>query len=748
MEYFQEVKKSKLFFKFPSEVDKYTDREILKYALGANLYMNGLKDFYNSIISGRFNDISCISICFEDATKDSELGICEDNVLEMLLKLDDTLLSEENIRDYKVPLIFIRVRNYIQFINFTERLNKNQIRHIAGFIFPKFDLEKGELYFEHVIELRKKFDEVLYAMPILESQDIIYKETRINELVNIKRLIDRYKDIVLNIRVGGTDFSSKFGLRRTLNYTIYDIKVVSDCLIDIINMFLREDSEYVVSAPVWEYFSTREDSKEIQGLIREIKYDKENGFLGKTIIHPSQAKYVNAVYAVTYEEYIDALEILNGQEEGGVFKGYGSNKMNEVKPHLNWAKKILRRAKSFGVLNEGVNYEAVYREDNMSIDIKIKSNIYNLNLNNLISLGNRVNNSKRNFLFISKVLGKHIEVKPNVCKEAGEMLASLLYKSKNSKIDNLKICVLGFAETATGLGMAVASAIKDSYYLTTTREDIAEMESILKFEEEHSHATTHKCFPIEKDYLVNADKIILVDDEITTGKSMINIIKELKRVTNAKDFSILSILDWRSDEHKRQFDKLASDENINVEVLATITGDITVNDTRVFIDNNDNVLDEKINVIKSNKLERKVFKTITKPDGEDYLLHTGRFGVHHKEIESLEDKCKETADFIHSKIGYPKKILVLGHGENIYIPSRVASYLEGDVYYKSTTRSPIYCSNKEKYPIKQKDVFYHKGVKYYFYNRDEIENKYDKVVLLTEDDLDIKLTNNMILMKI
>ena len=55
----------------------------------------------------------------------------------------------------------------------------------------------------------------------------------------------------------------------------------------------------------------------------------------------------------------------------------------------------------------------------MSVEISIRENKYNLNLNDLIVMGKRINNKKRNFLFISKVLGKHIEAKPNVCKEIG-----------------------------------------------------------------------------------------------------------------------------------------------------------------------------------------------------------------------------------------------------------------------------------------------------------------------------------------
>ena len=387
----------------------------------------------------------------------------------------------------------------------------------------------------------------------------------------------------------------------------------------------------------------------------------------------------------------------------------------------------------------------------MSVDINIRKNKYNLNLNDLIVMGKRINNEKRNFLFISKVLGKHIEAKPSVCKEIGCKLAGLIFNKEEkgeSYKNNEKICVLGFAETATGLGMAVASYIQNSYYLTTTREDIKEIKSILKFEEEHSHATTHKCFPLDKDKLINSEKIILVDDEITTGKSMINIIKELKEVTNAKKFIIVSILDWRNEEHRKVYDDLVNKENINVEVLSLISGEIKIKDTTTYMDNNDNVINDTTDVLNYNALDRIDLKTNYEKEVESYLLHTGRFGVDFNEIQALESKCEDIANKLQELVESNEKILVLGHGENIYIPCRIASYINGDVYFKSTTRSPIYCENIDGYPIKEKHAFYHKGVKYYFYNKSEIEKKYDKVILITEDDLNIKLTNNMIAVKV
>lgn len=393
--------------------------------------------------------------------------------------------------------------------------------------------------------------------------------------------------------------------------------------------------------------------------------------------------------------------------------------------------------------------------------INIRENVYDLNLDDLVSIGYRDNNSKRNFLFISKVLGKHIEVKPDICKVTGFLLASTILgvtketsmlinyiKDKNKGINvneamnlayrtNEKLVVLGFAETATGLGMAVASAIENSYYITTTREDIKGIKSFLKFEEEHSHATTHKCFPEDIYKLREADRIILVDDEITTGKSMLNIIKELKKTTGVKKYEILTILDWRNIEYRNLYKDFMRKNKVEIEVRALISGDIEIEDNNVYCNENESLLSQKMNVNSLNILSRK----------GQYLKFTGRFGVYFDDIKKLEEECIRAANKIQEIIGYNKKILVLGHGENIYIPSRIASYLKGDVYFKSTTRSPIYCSNEKGYLINEKNVFYHNGVKYYFYNKSRIEEVYDKVILITEDDLDIKLTNNLIIVK-
>lgn len=358
MKYFEQLDKNlkDLFYLEPQEVDR-EDRESFKYAVGANLYMNGTMNLYEKLSQG-IEDVGAVTICFEDAIKESEVPQCEEAVLSLFSRFAKE--AAEGVLDpRKIPAIFIRVRHLEQFMSFSSRLTKEQAPFLTGFVFPKFTLKNAAGYLHQLSVISQRLNHFFYAMPILESRDIVYKETRLETLTKLRMLLVGNPQ-VLNIRVGGTDFSSVYGLRRRVTSTIYDIRVVSDCLTDILNIFGRADLDLVVSGPVWEYFSESVDSIEVQGLLKELRQDQENGFHGKTSIHPTQAKYINRSYVVLYEDYQDAIQILNAAHEGGVFKGEGGNKMNEVGPHLNWAKRIVARAKVFGVLKPGVSMEALY----------------------------------------------------------------------------------------------------------------------------------------------------------------------------------------------------------------------------------------------------------------------------------------------------------------------------------------------------------------------------------------------------
>ena len=399
------------------------------------------------------------------------------------------------------------------------------------------------------------------------------------------------------------------------------------------------------------------------------------------------------------------------------------------------------------------------------MNINITKNRFDLNITDVMLIANRANNPKRNFLFVSKLLGKHIEVNPNVCKATGRLMASLLYNNKvntellirlikGEEIDNNTILkelnspiktneknfVLGFAETATGLGMSVASSIENAHYQTTTREDILDIKNMLKFEEEHSHATSHKCFTLYPNKIKEADRIILVDDEITTGKSMRNLIRELTKITDVKKYTILSILDWRNEANIEKMNNLKYELCIDIEVLSLISGDVITDSTTVYVDREPTCLAEKTTVRELNILNRMDVATTT--GVKSYYVDSGRFGVDYSNIAKLEERCKLIANEINLNIEDSSNVLVIGHGEDIYIPSRVAAYVKGTVKFKTTTRSPIFCTNEEHYPIKSKYYFTEEDIIYYLYNKEDMETKFDKVVLLTEKELNVKLTKH------
>lgn len=363
------------FLKDPVTFNKFTDKKLLQYCLGATLYMPGTKDILQKILAKSLHPLTSMVMCFEDAIKEEDVRNAEENVLRHLSFIFDAIQKDEISVD-DVPLIFLRVRNVSQFVGFVSKLSKEQAEVLTGFVFPKFYSSNADVYLQKLKEINETLGVSLYAMPILEGRSIAYRESRVEELNLLSEKVFAFKELILNIRIGGTDFSSIFGVRRSINTSIYDILPVRDCISDILNFFNRDTIDYTVSAPVWEYFlAYKKDNLEellqkninhnllsrstiindaIDGLLREILLDKANGFVGKTIIHPSHIKFVNAMQAVTREEFEDAEQIL--QTNGGVIKSAKANKMNEINPHRSWAKGVVLRAEAYGVIEDENDY--------------------------------------------------------------------------------------------------------------------------------------------------------------------------------------------------------------------------------------------------------------------------------------------------------------------------------------------------------------------------------------------------------
>lgn len=358
MKYFNYIKNEKIdeiFYKKPHEFNKNTEMDILKYSLGAFLYIPANK--YNQIYKNVLNqDISPkpLAICLEDAIGEfgEEKAIYN---LDMVLK---NLSKEVFYKLDNLPLIFIRVKNKEQLSKIKNILVKNKM-YITGIIIPK---ATGILVKDFIKTLDNLGLSQMYVIPIIESKNFIYKEIKENYFREMYNEILNHKDRVLGIRIGLTDILGMYGIRRDKNFLIYDNLIGSSFIQDVINYLNRDELDIPISGGVSELFNMQ-DNIIRENYIKEIMLDKYHGFVGKTVIHPKQVEIVQALYTVSYEEYLDAKDIIkNYNSELGVKKSASGDKMNEYKPHYKWAKKIMKLSYIYGVLNEGVDYNALIRK--------------------------------------------------------------------------------------------------------------------------------------------------------------------------------------------------------------------------------------------------------------------------------------------------------------------------------------------------------------------------------------------------
>lgn len=316
--------------------------KVTGYDIGALLYCpaNTHGSIVNSLKNERIPHPFSLAFCLEDTIHESVVEQAEQTLHQTLTQI----MQARKECEFYMPLIFIRIRSpkhlhklAIQFQEFSEIL--------TGFILPKFFVENCDAYIATIQDLKQHFSCNYYYMPIFESVSMIDLKSRYNNLAYIKEKLAVIADSILNIRVGGNDFSNAFGLRRHMQNTIYDLKPVANLLIDINTTFA---SQYVVSGPVWEYYAG--DGWDT-GLRNELELDLLSGFVGKTVIHPNQIPIVNEMLRVHKTDYNDAYCILNWDMSSGklVSANHNAHRMNEYLTHLRWANKILRLAKVYGV---------------------------------------------------------------------------------------------------------------------------------------------------------------------------------------------------------------------------------------------------------------------------------------------------------------------------------------------------------------------------------------------------------------
>ncbi|GAA3485429.1 HpcH/HpaI aldolase/citrate lyase family protein [Streptomyces yanii] len=363
-----------LFFRQPCEFGADSPARILSAALGATLYSPATRPrLADDVLKQAGRGVVSMVLCLEDSIDDSEVSDAEENLVRQFADLA--------ARGAEVPLLFIRVREPEQMTDLVQRLGSS-VRLLSGFVLPKFTEERGLPFMEALTKAETAGGQRLFAMPVLESPELLHLETRAEALQGIVRTVHTYRDRVLALRLGVTDFCSAYGLRRAPDMTAYDVQLVAAVIADVVNVLGRADGTgFTITGPVWEYFRLQERmfkpqlrrspflegradglrttliEHDLDGLLREIELDRANGLLGKTCIHPSHVAPVHALSVVSHEEFSDARDILRPERVGGgVMRSAYTNKMNEVKPHRAWAERTLQRAEVFGVAREDVGF--------------------------------------------------------------------------------------------------------------------------------------------------------------------------------------------------------------------------------------------------------------------------------------------------------------------------------------------------------------------------------------------------------
>lgn len=325
----------------------------------------------------------------------------------------------------------------------------------------------------------------------------------------------------------------------------------------------------------------------------------------------------------------------------------------------------------------------------------------------------RDNNPKRNYLLVNSIQGKHIPADPSDVLKLFRELATEVKKT----YENDKIIFIGFAETATAVGVGVASCFEDSYYIHTTREVNEQADVVAEFREEHSHATEQLLYCNNWDEISSkADRIVFVEDEITTGKTILNFVNVLiknKKVRSDMKFSACSILNGMTDERKKELADSGLDFFWLVRLHAVPDSDCVY----------------KYDAI-SPSVKKQEYKLI---NADGYI--NPRFGTYTSQYVKACDKLSDTIiDHIDAD---NKKIAVIGTEECMFPAIYTAYNIMNKTTAKfvrthSTTRSPIVAETSEEYPLRsryQVESLYESDRRTFIYNTDF---EYDLVLIVTD----------------
>ncbi len=339
-------------------------------------------------------------------------------------------------------------------------------------------------------------------------------------------------------------------------------------------------------------------------------------------------------------------------------------------------------------------------------------------------------NPKRAHLLVSNVLGKHVPQRPAAVHGAGVALGREVRALLGDE-PAARAVVLGYAETATGLGHSVADGLALAPYLHSTRRPVAGVPTVGGFEEEHSHATSHLLLPEDPRLLATDGPLVLVDDEFSTGRTVLNTIAALHRRFPRDHYVVVALVDMRSPEDRARLDAFASDLGARVDLVSATTGTVHLPD---------DVLERGRALVAAHEPDSSgegatggareaVRVELGWPEG---LPDGGRHGftpVHRARLEAaLPAMAARLAEALTAApesapagavgaadasglpdrtplAAEPRSVLVLGFEELMYAPLRLAGALDdvldgAEVRYSTTTRSPVLAVDDPGYAIR------------------------------------------------
>ncbi|MFT4127527.1 MAG: phosphoribosyltransferase family protein [Gordonia sp. (in: high G+C Gram-positive bacteria)] len=323
-------------------------------------------------------------------------------------------------------------------------------------------------------------------------------------------------------------------------------------------------------------------------------------------------------------------------------------------------------------------------------------------LGELVILGLR-RNRRRAHLLVSTVLGKHIPTRPAAVRAGADALGDAVIAALGAQAA-ADGTVLGFAETATGLGHAVAERISAAVSLHSTRRHPPGAQVYGTFEEGHSHATTHLLQPSSAGLLRSspAAPLILVDDEISTGSTALRTIAALHAIAPRTHYVIAALVDVRSADHRAATAQAAAELGVRIDHVALAQGSITLPDGLV-----DAVWERTPDPLNPVAGHRGSVSEV-RPDWPAGLPESGRHGMLRTESAAFHRATAAAAAQVLGRLDPGRETVVVGHEELMYLPLCLAEELARagvPTRYQTTTRSPAFVADLDGYPLRRGFTF-------------------------------------------